>query len=284
MSLKMGGTVMEQEQRLDYLIEKFREDSGEYKDMGVGSTQEEKRAALRSLMNIRMPGMMNDEITRIQDEFLQQEAEEKGIVRLEDIPTVKEQYKSKYIFANKISIWQGDITRLGIDAIVNAANSQMLGCFVPCHKCIDNAIHSAAGIELRAECAHQMNRKKIRFGAGYEEPAGKAMLTKGYNLPARYVIHTVGPIVGYRLTNELRQDLKNCYESIMNCCIENGIKSVAFCCISTGEFHFPNDEAAKIAVETVNSFLEQHPDSFNRVIFNVFKEVDKQLYEVQYNC
>lgn len=270
---------MEQEQRLDYLIEKFKEDSGEYMNLEVGNTREEKKIALRSLMNIRMPKEMNEEVVRIQDEFLKEEAVEKGIVGLADIPTIKEQYGSKHPFGNQISIWQGDITRLAVDAIVNAANSQMLGCFVPCHRCIDNAIHSAAGIELRAECHHQMNQRRLQFGAGYEEPAGQAMLTKGYNLPAKYVIHTVGPIVGYKLTGELRQDLRNCYENTVKCCIQNGIRSVAFCCISTGEFHFPNDEAAKIAVETTESFLTNHRQDFDRVIFNVFKDADLDLYE-----
>ena len=169
---------MNQEQRLDYLVNKFKEDSGEYRNLKVGNTIEEKRIALRSLMNIRMPKSMSEEVTLVQDEFLKEEAIEKGIVRLDDIPTMKEQYGSNDPYADKISIWQGDITRLGIDAIVNAANSQMLGCFVPCHKCIDNAIHSAAGIELREECNHQMHQKRIRYGAGYKEPTGKAILTK----------------------------------------------------------------------------------------------------------
>lgn len=273
---------MEQKDRLDYLVEKFKEDSSEYRNLEVGNTIEEKRMTLRSLMNIRMPRSMSEEVVRIQDEFLLTEANEKGIVRVSDIPTVKEQYGCTHALGSKISIWQGDITRLGIDAIVNAANSQMLGCFVPCHRCIDNAIHSAAGIELREECNHQMKQKKIRYGARYEEPTGKAMLTKGYNLPAKYVIHTVGPIVGYKLTEQLKLDLKNCYESIMKCCIEHGIRSVAFCCISTGEFHFPNDEAAKIAVDTVNDILGEHEKDFDRVVFNVFKDVDKELYMKEY--
>ena len=141
-------------------------------------------------------------------------------------------------------------------------NSQMLGCFIPCHRCIDNAIHSAAGIELREECNCRMNQKRVRFGQQYEEPTGRAMLTKGYNLPAEHVIHTVGPIVGYRLNRKLKNDLKNCYESVLKCCVENNIRSVAFCCISTGEFHFPNDEAAKIAVKTVSDFLDHHAGDF----------------------
>lgn len=165
-----------------------------------------------------------------------------------------------------------------MDAVVNAANSQMLGCFVPCHGCIDNAIHSAAGIQLRTECNHIMNQRRIRYGEQYEEPTGTATLTKAYNLPCKYVIHTVGPIVYGELNEELRQELRNCYENVLKCCVENEIKSVAFCCISTGEFHFPNDEAAEIALNTVTDFLKMN-DGMERVIFNVFKDSDKEIYQ-----
>lgn len=268
-----------QEERLDYLIQEFKEDSGQYRDLEVEDGYENKRMLLRSLMNIRMPREMAEDTVKVQDEFLMQEAEEKGIVTLSDIQTVKEQYNSSHPYGDKISVWQGDITRLAVTAIVNAANSQMLGCFVPCHRCIDNAIHSAAGIELRAECSHKMNQRRIKFGPQYEEPTGQAMLTKGYNLPAEYVIHTVGPLVGYGLTDKLRQDLRNCYENVLKCCMDHKIRSVAFCCISTGEFHFPNDEAAGIAVETVTSVLMEHESEFDRIIFNVFKDLDKGYYE-----
>lgn len=268
-----------QKERLDFLLREFKEDSGQYKDLEVGENYEEKRIVLRSLMNIRMPRFMKKDIVKVQDEFLSEEIKEKGIVSLDAISTVAKQYESKHPFADKISIWQGDITRLQVGAIVNAANSQMLGCFVPCHRCIDNAIHSAAGIQLRAECNHYMNRRRIQYGLRYEEPTGQAMLTKGYNLPAKYVIHTVGPIVDNALNQILRQDLHDCYENVLNCCVENGIRSVAFCCISTGEFHFPNDEAAKIAVETVTDFLYKYASNFDRIIFNVFKDMDKKLYE-----
>ena len=231
------------------------------------------------LFRSRMPGEMAEEVVRVQDEFLSEEAEEKGIVTLDEIPDIAEQYGSRHPFADKISIWQGDITRFQVGAIVNAANSQMLGCFVPCHRCIDNAIHSAAGIELREECSHYMKRRKMQYGSRYEEPTGQAVLTKGYNLPAEYVIHTVGPVVGGRLTQALRDDLRNCYRNVLQCCVENQIRSVAFCCISTGEFHFPNDEAAKIAAETVTDFLKMHEPEFDRIIFNVFKDIDRELYE-----
>lgn len=268
----------EQESRLDYLLEKFKEDSVQYRNLEAEGSYREKRMTLRALMNIRMPGIMEKDVIQIQDEFLMEEAKEKGIVSLYDIPTVKEQYGSSHPFAHKISVWQGDITRLQAGAIVNAANSQMLGCFVPCHQCIDNAIHSAAGIQLRAECDHYMKSRRIQYGPRYEEPTGQAVLTKGYNLPAEYVIHTVGPIVGNGLNHGLRQDLRHCYENVLKCCVENGIRSVAFCCISTGEFHFPNDEAAGIAVETVTAFLKKYELDFDRIIFNVFKDVDMELY------
>lgn len=269
----------EQEKRLDYLLKKLKEDSVQYKDLEVGDSYEDKRMALRSLMNIRMPRHMADDVLKVQDDFLMEEAKEKGIVTLAEIPAVRKQYGSKGPYADKLSVWQGDITRLSVDAIVNAANSQMLGCFVPCHRCIDNAIHSAAGIRLRKECADYMNRKKMQVGPNYVEPVGQAVLTKGYNLPAKYIIHTVGPIVRYQLTDALRKGLENCYQSILQCCMENEIRTVAFCCISTGEFHFPNDEAAKIAVKTVTQFLSEHEQKFDRIIFNVFKEEDREIYE-----
>lgn len=268
-----------QEDRLNFLLQGFKEDSVQYRNLEVEDGYENKRMALRTLMNIRMPGEMAEDILKVQDEFLSTEAREKGIVALSEIKTIQEQYGSSHPFGDKISIWQGDITRLSVGAIVNAANSQMLGCFVPCHRCIDNAIHSAAGIELREECSQRMNQKRIRYGRQYEEPVGQAMLTKGYNLPAQYVIHTVGPVVVFRLSDELRQNLRNCYENVLRCCMDNGIRSVAFCCISTGEFHFPNAEAARIAVDAVTDMLEKHSDRFDRVIFNVFKDLDLRLYE-----
>ena len=251
----------------------------QYSSLEVDDDYDSKRMVLRSLMNIRMPGEMPEEVLKVQDEFLEEEAREKGIVTLSEIPTIQEEYHSFHPHADKISVWKGDITRLAAGAIVNATNSQMLGCFIPCHRCIDNAIHSAAGIELREECNCRMNQKRVRFGRRYEEPTGQAMLTKGYNLPAEYVIHTVGPIVYGSLTEKLKEDLRNCYKNILKCCVEHGIRSVAFCCISTGEFHFPNDEAARIAVAEVRKYLEKHQEDFDRVIFNVFKDVDRELYE-----
>lgn len=270
--------------KTEIFLDKLIKDSVEY-GFQTSYSHEEKKHLIRSLMNIRMPRTCSDELLNIQDDYLQNELEEKGVVLLSDIPSIKEQYsiKSPYynnpFFADKISLWQGDITRLQVGAIVNAANSQMLGCFVPCHKCIDNAIHSAAGMQLRAECSQIMNERRRRFGINYEEPTGTATLTKGYNLPCDYVIHTVGPIVYGKLTDTLCQDLRNCYENVLKCCLENNIKSIAFCCISTGEFHFPNKKAAEIACETTAYFLKKHGDSIERIIFNVFKDCDKKIYK-----
>lgn len=271
----MSGT-----EKADLLLKKLKEDSTEYKALETGGySLEEKKMAIRSLMNIRMPRELPGELVNLQDAYLQEEKNAKGIVRLEDIPTIKEAFDSKSSYADRISLWQGDITRLEVGAIVNAANSQMLGCFVPCHRCIDNAIHSAAGMQLREECSHIMYQRRLQYGRSYEEPTGTATLTAGYNLPCDYVIHTVGPIVYDRLNDKLCLDLQNCYENVLKCCLEHHIKSVAFCCISTGEFHFPNDKAAEIAWKTVSAFLEKHGDCPERIIFNVFKDSDFALYK-----
>lgn len=268
-----------QKERLDFLLQQMKKDSTEDVSFTMPDNYEKKRLLLRSFMNIRMPRFIPEEILSVQDEFLLEEAKEKGIVAWNEIPTIQEKFGSCHAFADKCSVWQGDITRLKVGAIVNAANSRMLGCFVPCHRCIDNAIHSAAGMQLREECSHIMNQKRIRYGKDYEEPTGTATITKGYNLPAEYVIHTVGPIVYHKLTTDLCRDLEKCYKSVLECALEHGIRSVAFCCISTGEFRFPNEEAAKIAIKTVSDFLEQYSDKFDRIIFNVFKDLDRELYE-----
>ena len=260
---------MTQNERLDYLVEEFKTDSVRYKDLTTPSDTEGKRQLLRSLMNIRMPGEMDERVLEIQDDYLQERIRENGIVELSDIPEIR----------NGISIWQGDITRLRVDAIVNAANSQMLGCFVPMHTCIDNCIHTFAGIQLRAECSRQMKKMRARYGRDYEQPTAVPMLTDAYNLPAKKVVHIVGPIVQDELTPELEEDLADCYTNTLELCAENNLKSVAFCCISTGVFHFPNKRAAEIAVHTVKEWLEAHPGKVDRVIFNVFKDEDRRYYE-----
>lgn len=262
----------------DHFLEKLKEDSAEYQSLETGAYDlMEKKNTIRSLMNIRMPLELPTELLTAQDNYLQEELSAKGIVALTDIPTIKDQFNSNVPYADKLCLWQGDITRLKIGAIVNAANSQMLGCFVPCHRCIDNAIHSAAGLQLRDECYHIMQEKRIRYGKQYEEPIGTATLTKAYNLPCDYVIHTVGPIVYNGLNETHCQDLRNCYKNVLNCCLENEVSSAAFCCISTGEYHFPNEEAANIAVQTVTEFLQTNTQ-IEKVVFNVFKQQDYDIY------
>ena len=260
---------MTQEQRLDTLVEAFKADSVQYKELQTPADTEGKRRILRSLMNIRMPKKLDDSILAVQDEYLRERIRENGIVTLSEIPVVR----------NGMSIWQGDITRLAADAIVNAANSQMLGCFVPMHTCIDNCIHTFAGVQLRAECNRQMDQLRIRYGRDYEQPTAVPMLTDGYNLPAKKIVHIVGPIVESQLTKALEQDLADCYRNTLDLCAENGLRSVAFCCISTGVFHFPNRRAAEIAVKTVSKWLDEHKGQVDRVIFNVFKDEDKAYYE-----
>ena len=230
----------------------------------VEKTQEAQRELLRALMNVRPPRPLSEEFLRMQDALLSAERKVRGVVDVMTLPAVPSDAR--------IVLWQGDITRLNADAIVNAANSALLGCFIPCHRCIDNAIHSAAGLQLRAACEELMKRQ------GHPEPTGAAKITAGYNLPARHVLHTVGPIVHGTLTEEHRQLLASCYRSCLTLAAKNGLKSVAFCCISTGEFHFPNDAAAEIAVREVRAFLAENT-SVERVVFNVFKDADLHIYE-----
>lgn len=270
---------MTQDARLNYLVEAFRAESSEYTQVRPGGNRAEKQAILRSLINIRAPGEMDEAVLEIQDAYLRERAAEKGIVTLQDIPTVKKQYGIHGAFADTLSLWQGDITRLGVDAIVNAANDQMLGCFWPMHNCIDNCIHTFAGIQLRLECDRQMQSLRHRYGEAYVRPTAVPMLTDGYNLPAKKVIHVVGPIVSGKLTRTLEQSLSDCYRNVLDMCLENNLSSVAFCCISTGVFAFPGRRAAEIAVETVTAWLTGHRDAIERIIFNVFKDEDLQCYE-----
>ncbi len=260
---------MTQEERLALLVEAFKKDSVTCADLETPGTREERQALLRALMNIRMPGPLPEEVLALQDAYLQERAREKGIVTLSEIPAGRD----------RLSIWQGDITRLQADAIVNAANSQMLGCFVPLHTCIDNCIHTYAGVRLRAECGRQMRKMKKRYGPSYEQPVGVPLLTDAYNLPARKVIHVAGPIVEGDLTPSLEADLSACYRNVLDLCLREGLRTVAFCCISTGVFRFPGRRAAEIAVRTVRAFMKAHPEALDRVIFNVFKDEDRAYYE-----
>ena len=252
---------MTQSQRRSYLIEKLLQERREY--MGVSlPTEEEQRRLLRGLMNLRPPAHVSGEFLQVQDAYFQERLKERGVTKLEALTPVQP----------GLYLWQGDITTLEVDAIVNAANSGMTGCYVPCHGCIDNAIHTYAGMQLRLECAEIMRKQ------GHEEETGHAKITGGYNLPCRYVLHTVGPIVSGTLTKEHEQQLASCYRSCLDLAAENNCESLAFCCISTGEFHFPNEKAAEIAVETVKQWQARHPQQLE-VIFNVFKNSDREIYE-----
>lgn len=268
-----------QERRLAALVERFKADSGEYRDWRVPPDAESRRRALRALMNVRPPRPLDAETLRLQDEYLSARAAEKGVVRAEELPTAAERFDCRLPCADRLCLWQGDITRLAADAVVNAANSQMLGCFVPLHGCIDNCIHTYAGVQLRAECARRMAALREQYGADYEQPTAVPMLTDGYNLPARKVVHVVGPIVEGALTPALERDLADCYANVLDLCAANGLRSVAFCCISTGVFRFPADRAAQIAVHTAADWLQRHPDGVGRVVFNVFTDRDRALYE-----
>ncbi len=268
-----------QEERLNYLIEVLKSETDQYKDLDITKSIEDKKVLLRSLMNVRQPKEISKEFLTVQDEYLKERAKQKGIVYLKDIKTVKETINSKNTYSQKISVWQGDITNISCDAIVNAANSRMLGCFVPMHICIDNCIHTFAGVQLRNECNKIMNKFKEKYGPYYEQPTAVPIITNGYNLPAKKVIHITGPIVRDKLTKTLEIDLENCYKNILEMCVEKSLRSVAFCCISTGVFRFPNERAAEIAVETVTTWLEQNKNKIDRIIFNVFKQEDKYCYE-----
>ena len=253
---------MNQSEKRKFLIESLLKEQPRYAEMQIPSGSKEQKTLFRSLMNIRMPGAADPEFLKIQDEYLQEIREEKGCVSPADMEEVQ---KDLYI-------WKGDITRLQVGAIVNAANSGMTGCYQPCHNCIDNCIHTYAGIQLREKCAEIMQRQ------GYEEPTGQAKITPAYNLPCDYVIHTVGPIVQGRLTKKHEELLASCYESCLKIAEENGVESIAFCCISTGVFMFPNDRAAEIAVQTVREYKKKTGSQI-KVIFNVFKDQDEEIYQ-----
>lgn len=252
---------MNQTERRNYLIRELLSVRPESVDLQIPKDDGGQKRLLRSLLNIRMPLPASDKFLEIQDAYLQEETRRKGITRVSELIPVEE----------GLYLWQGDITAFACDAIVNAANSQMLGCFCPCHGCIDNAIHTFSGIQLRSACAELMERQ------GHEEPVGKAKITQGFNLPCRYVLHTVGPMIHGRLTDKDCEILASCYRSCLELAEENKVKSIAFCCISTGEFHFPNNKAAEIAVRTVKEYQERIHSGME-VIFNVFKNEDYEIY------
>ena len=252
-----------QDDRRLYLIEQLLKENPRYNDINIPAEKTEQWQLLRSLMNLRPSLPISDDFLKVQDEYLSGLIAERGIVDTDMLETTPSD--------PRLVIWRGDITTLRIDAIVNAANSRMEGCWQPCHACIDNCIHTFSGIQLRLHC-HEMMVKQ-----GHEEPTGQAKITPGYNLPANYILHTVGPIIDHPLTQDDCDYLASCYNSCLKLAVQNRCKSIAFCCISTGVFRFPRDKAAEIAVQTVKQFLN-NDFTIRRVVFNVFTPADELIY------
>ena len=253
---------MTQAERRSYLIKSLLAEQPRYRHISAPSDPAEQKQLLRSLMNVRSPRPISEALLAVQDEYLQERLSQREITDAADLSPI----------AGGIYLWQGDITALKCDAIVNAANSGMTGCYVPCHRCIDNCIHTYAGMQLRQECAAIMREQ------GHEEETGRAKITRAYNLPCKYILHTVGPIVSGRPSKQDEELLASCYRSCLELAERNRVKNIAFCCISTGEFHFPNDRAAEIAVQTVKQYRQTN-NSRIEVIFNVFKDIDYEIYQ-----
>ena len=253
---------MNQSEKRLFLIQSLLNERPSCQKQIIPTDAERQKILLRGLMNVRRAYPIGAEFLQVQDEYLQSETAAKGITDIDDLTSIQP----------GLYLWQGDITTLKCDAIVNAANSGMTGCYYPNHRCIDNAIHTFAGVELRLACEELMEQQ------GYPEPTGQAKITPAFNLPCKYVLHTVGPIIDGPVTKEDKELLASCYRSCLELAAENSLESIAFCCISTGEFHFPNDLAAEIAVRTVKEFLKKQT-SVKKAIFNVFKNLDKAIYE-----
>ena len=252
---------MQQEERRRYMIGALLRERGDNSPDAIPPEEEQQWRLLRGLMNVRPPAPVSQAFLQVQDAYLQEHLAERGVTCASDLRPLQE----------GICLWRGDITTLRCGAIVNAANSGMTGCYQPCHGCIDNAIHTFAGVQLRLKCAELMACQ------GCEEPVGRAKITPAYNLPCDYVIHTVGPMVQGRLTRRHCQQLEACYRACLQVAEENSVASIAFCCISTGVFMFPGDRAAEIAVRTVRKYRAETGSTIG-VIFNVFREEDERIY------
>lgn len=254
---------MNQDERRLFLIEYLLNEDTRLREITIPNDVQGQRDLLRSLMNVRMPKPINNEFLIVQDEYLHKRNVERGITDSCDLRPVASD--------ERLFIWQGDITTLRCDAIVNACNSQMLGCFTPMHSCIDNFIHTYAGVQLR------LKMNEIMINQGHEEPTGQAKITEGYNLPAKFILHTVGPIIHQEVTEEDEKMLASCYRECLKLASQSGVESIAFCCLSTGIFRFPQQKAAEIAVNTVKNFLATCT-GIKQVIFNVFKDEDLEIY------
>lgn len=252
---------MTQEERRIRLTAALLEERGEKADPGDVGNEKAQKERLRALFNTRPPWPVSSEFLALQDAFLQEERNIRGVTSAASIPFMR----------GRLCLWQGDITLLECDAIVNAANSAMLGCFQPGHHCIDNAIHTFAGVQLRLFCARMMEEQ------GHPERTGGAKITPAFNLPSRHVIHTVGPVVNSAPSAEDARLLASCYASCLDLAAKNGVETLAFCCISTGVFGFPQQEAAEIAVRTVSVRLKEYP-AVRKVVFNVFRNSDLEIY------
>ena len=258
-----GAGIMTQDERREYLIQYLLKEKIPFGRQNIPTDKQGQENLLRSLMNVRPPRPISNDFLKIQDEYLTERNIERGITDIDTLAPVKSD--------SRLYIWQGDITTLKCDAIVNACNSQMLGCFSPMHACIDNFIHTYAGMELRLKM-HEIMAKQ-----GHEEETGKAKITSGYNLPTKYILHTVGPIIQWKVTKEDEDLLASCYTECLKLAADTGVESIAFCCLSTGVFCFPQQRAAEIATNTVKQYLNKD-SRIKKVIFNVFKDEDLKIY------
>ena len=245
-------------EKIDYLIDYLLKESDRE---NFDYSNKDKKSLYRALVNIRQANPISEDFLKAEDEYLQEELKKKNITNVNDIKA-----------ENGIDLWQGDITKLNIEAIVNAGNSQGLGCFLPNHNCIDNQINTFAGVRLRLAC------NRVMKDLNYNLETGKAIITKGYNLPCKYVIQTVGPIADNEVKEQKEKELKNCYINSLKLAVDNGIKTIAFPCISTGVFRFPKDRACKIAIESVKDFLKEN-NKIEKVVFNVYSDEDLEIYK-----
>ena len=258
-------------ERLDYLIDYLLKESGRN---NFDYSNRDKKSLYRALVNVRQPNPISEDFLKVEDEYLQEELKKQNITNVNDIKSIKEQYNNSNIVNNdKICLWQGDITKLNIGAIVNAGNSQGLGCFIPNHNCIDNQINTFAGVRLRLAC------NDIMKDINYNLETGKAIITRGYNLPCKYIIQTVGAIIENEVTDTKIKELSDCYKNSLQLAIDNGIRTIAFPCISTGVFKFPKTKASQIAIKTVDEFISNNKNTIDKVVFNLWSDEDVIIYE-----
>ena len=259
---------MNKEKYLDVVLNFLCDESGIDNN---ASSFDEKVSLWRKLVNERDVIDIPDDVLDAEDKFLRFQLLNKKLTNGEELKPVNELMDIDIKHGDKICLWKGDITSIYCDAIVNSGNSSMLGCFIPECKCIDNCIHSFSGIRLRKKCNVIMNNSELKVS--------DVLITRAYNLPCDFIIHTVGPEINGVLTNDDKEALKNTYINILDCAKNNLVKTLVFCCISTGENKFPKNEACKIAVDTVNEYLDVNDKFFSNIIFDVFTDEDFDIYE-----